>query len=326
MKEIVIIKKPIFWLASAAVLLWAAVFSLPDNRLHLVFCDVGQGDAILITYKETQVLIDGGPDNRVLGCLANNMPFWDRKIELVVLSHPQSDHFTGLIDVIKRYNISQFVINSVVNDSAGFWEFYKAVLAEEAKIYSPQAGDRLKLGPINLKVLWPKEKLGDSWIWSEEARNAFFAHENAKSNSSPTRTGKAFKFAQKDYFAPSVLGATFSSDKINETSIVLELSFGNFEALFTGDIGFDIEKQLGLAPVEVLKIAHHGSKYSTDKSFLEKVAPALAVISVGKNRFGHPTKEVIEKLRDLDIKILRTDQGGEIKIVSDGKNWHVKSP
>jgi competence protein ComEC len=326
MRGIELLKKPIFWLVLTAVLLWGGVFSLPDNRLHLIFCDVGQGDAILITYRQTQVLIDGGPNNRILECLSNNLPFWDRTIEMVVLTHPQADHFTGLIDVIKRYNVKQFVGNSIINDSAGFWEFYQAVLAEKAKVYSPKSGDRLKIGPINFLVLWPSRKLGDSWIWSEEARNAFFAHENAKSNSSPTRTGKAFKFAQKDYFASSVLGATFSSDNINNTSIVLQLSFGNFDSLFTGDIDFDVEKQINLSTsqqVKVLKVAHHGSKYSTGEEFLKKIKPQLAVISVGKNSFGHPTKEVIEKLSNLAIKILRTDQEGEIEVVSDGKNWYT---
>lgn len=277
MRGIEVLKKPIFWLILATILLWAGVFSLPDNRLHLVFCDVGQGDAILITYRQTQVLIDGGPDNKVLSCLSKNIPFWDRTLEMVILTHPEADHFSGLIDVIKRYNVKQFVSNSLVNDSAGFREFYQTVLAEKVNVYSPQAGDRLKIGPIELLVLWPKEKLGNQELW---------------------------------------LG------KLNETSIVLQLSFGNFCALFSGDIPGGVESQLDrVRPCQVLKIAHHGSKYSTGEEFLKKIEPQLAVISVGKNSFGHPTKEVIEKLRDLDIKILRTDIDGEIKIVSDGKKW-----
>ena len=296
MRGIEVTKKPIFWLILTAILLWAGVFSLPDNRLHLVFCDVGQGDAILITYKQTQILVDGGPNNKVLGCLADNIPFWDRTLEMVILTHPEADHFSGLIDVIKRYNVKQFVVNSIIPESTGlpsealpaggaklgFWEFYQVVLDEKVNIYSPQAGDRLKIGPIELLVLWPKEKLGNQELW---------------------------------------LG------KLNETSIVLQLSFGNFDTLLTGDIDFDVEKQVNLSrqrgEIEVLKIAHHGSKYSTGEEFLKKIKPQLAVISVGKNSFGHPTKEVIEKLRDLDIKILRTDQEGEIRVVSDGKNWYT---
>lgn len=297
MREIKFFKKPIFWLGLVVILSWAVVFSLPDNRLHLVFCDVGQGDAILISYKNTQVLVDGGPDSKVIRCLANNMPFWDRTLEMIILTHPQADHFTGLIDVIKRYNISQFVINSVVSDSAGFWQFHQAVLEEKAKIYSPKAGDRLKIGPMEFLILWPKEKLGDPLVWQPASWRA-----------------------DKE----KILGVASIAGEINKTSIVLKLSFDNFDTLLAGDIGFDIEKQLELAPVEVLKVAHHGSKYSTSEEFLEQVKPALAVISVGKNQFGHPTKEAIERLSNQAIKLLRTDEEGEIEIVSDGKNWYTK--
>ena len=84
-------------LALAAITIWLAVLALPDNKLHLVVCDVGQGDAILVTYKTTQMLIDGGPNKAVLECLARHMPFYDRRIEVVLLTHPQADHLNGLI-------------------------------------------------------------------------------------------------------------------------------------------------------------------------------------------------------------------------------------
>ena len=124
--------------------------------------------------------------------------------------------------------------------------------------------------------------------------------------------------------SPQVLGLTAFAGKFNETAIVGQLSFGNFDALLTGDIGFDTEEKLVLTPIEVLKIAHHGSKYSSGEDFLAKLKPALAVISVGKNSYGHPTAEVLGRLRDLGIKILRTDEAGDIEIISDGQNWQVR--
>jgi len=280
-------------------LVWSAVRQLPDKRLHLVFCDVGQGDAILITHGSSQILIDGGPNNQVLNCLANNMPFWDREIEMVVLTHPEKDHFGGLIDVIERYDVKYFVVNSVVNDSAGFWEFREVVLAEEALIFSPQEGERLKIGPLIFEVFWPEERLDDLLVWSHFA--------------------EALRDKEK------ILGAASVAGNPNETSIVLKLSFGNFDTLLTGDIGFISEKKLDLADlgeIEVLKIGHHGSKYSTSEEFLAQVKPELAVISVGKNSFGHPTEEVLSKLTSLGIQYLRTDKQGEIEIVSDGKSWY----
>src|SRR3989344_242369 len=79
---------------------------IPDNKLHIVFCDVGQGDVIYIkTPGVSDVLIDGGPGDDVLGCLGRHMPFYDRAIDVVVMTHPQADHMQGLLKVIDRYSI-----------------------------------------------------------------------------------------------------------------------------------------------------------------------------------------------------------------------------
>lgn len=263
-------------------LIWAAIFSLPDDQLHLVFCDVGQGDAILIYQGSTQILVDGGPNQDVLDCLSNHLPFWDREIEIVVATHPEADHITGLIDVIERYDVKQFVINSFGKKTAIFQEFQRVVSNEESDIYFPKSGDKIRLKSLELTVLWPQ---------SQE----------------------------------KVLGATTIEKEINDTSVVFQLSYGNFCALFSGDISSKVESRLDKdSPCQVLKVAHHGSKYSTSEEFLEQFQPELAIISVGKNPFGHPTEEVIERLSNQAIKLLRTDEEGEIEIVSDGKSWYTQ--
>lgn len=274
-------KKTIFGLTLVAILLWAAVFNWPDNRLRLVFCDVGQGDAILATYRTTQVLIDGGPNDKVLTCLGRHLPFWDRQIELVISTHPEADHLTGLVSVIERYNVKQIISNSLVADSGVFGKFREEVIAKKIPVFSPKDGDKIKIAKLAIKILWP-----------ETAR---------------------------------VLGLSSFGGKLNEASIVAQLSFGDFDALLTGDIGFATEEKLVLNPVEVLKVAHHGSKYSTSEKFLEAIRPALAVVSVGKNAYGHPTQEVIERVSRQGIKLLRTDQDGEIEIVSDGQSWYTQT-
>lgn len=261
-------------------LIWTAIFKLPDNRLHLVFCDVGQGDAILIYQGSSQILIDGGPNQKVLTCLADHLPFWDREIEIVVATHPDADHLTGLIDVIERYAVKQFVLNSVGKGSAVYREFEAAVSEEEAGVYFPQRGDKISLKSMKLAVLWPK---------SQE----------------------------------KVLGVTTMEKEANETSVVLQFSYGNFDVLLPGDISTEIESLLDLREIEVLKIAHHGSKYSTSEDFLKETKPELAVISVGKNSFGHPTEEVLKRLEQLGVEVLRTDVDQEIEVVSNGKTWYT---
>lgn len=104
----------------------------------------------------------------------------------------------------------------------------------------------------------------------------------------------------------------------NNNSIVLKLKYGEFKMLFTGDIEQKAEKVILEQKIDVsatiLKIAHHGSKGSTTEEFLEKVNPQIAVIGVGKNNFGHPSQEVLKRLKKYEVTTYRTDQNGEICI------------
>jgi competence protein ComEC len=284
-------------------LIFGAILQVPDNKLHLVFCDVGQGDAILAVKGKNQVLIDGGPSNKVLPCLSNHMPFWDKKIELVVLTHPEADHITGLVPVLERYSVNQILANSLLTDSGVFSKFRELVIAGKIPVYSPKSGDKIKIAEIELDVLFPLEKQGNEVVWkSDQAQN--------------------------------VMGETTYSGNLNKTAIALELKDQDFKALLTGDLGIEEETLLcsfdsaqgfgGLEPVDVLKVGHHGSKYSTSLSFLEEIKPKLAVISVGANNsYGHPATEILQRLNDLGIKILRTDIDGEVEITRDGKTWKV---
>ena len=113
----------------------------------------------------------------------------------------------------------------------------------------------------------------------------------------------------------------------NDTSAVLYLTVGKEKFLFVGDIGFEAEEQLlkGNIVADVLKIAHHGSKYSTSKEFLEQVSPRVAIISVGENSYGHPTDELLARLDFFGIDIKRTDRDGDIKMFSNGKNIIIKT-
>ena len=112
-------KSIIYFLSLIAVLVWLAVYSV-DINLQIIACDVGQGDAILIQKNTTQVLIDGGPNQSVLNCLGRHLPFWDKQIELVILTHPQEDHYAGLIDVFKTYKILSFGESNTTSSYQGY--------------------------------------------------------------------------------------------------------------------------------------------------------------------------------------------------------------
>jgi competence protein ComEC len=117
--------------AVMVVLLWLAVPMLPDGRLHVAFLDVGEGDAILVTLPDGgQVLIDGGPSSTDLNWrLGQEMPFWDRTLELVVNTHPDSDHLGGLVSLLDRYHIGQALVTDVEADHSLYRE-WKAETAE----------------------------------------------------------------------------------------------------------------------------------------------------------------------------------------------------
>lgn len=117
--------------------------------------------------------------------------------------------------------------------------------------------------------------------------------------------------------------------KRNNGGIVLKLLYGSQSVLLTGDIEKQIENKLVLAGLDLdadfLKVAHHGSKTSTTENFLKAVSPLVAFIQVGgKNRYGHPTEEVLSRLENYGIKYYRTDTDGTKELVLDGQNYVVK--
>lgn len=116
-------------------------------------------------------------------------------------------------------------------------------------------------------------------------------------------------------------------EDLNDTSIVLKLSYQDISFLFTGDATKNVEDKILLKDIEstVLKVGHHGSSYSNSKEFINKVDPLYAVISAGKdNSYNHPHKEVLNILNKNDIKIYRTDESGTIIFSTDGKNINIR--
>ncbi|MCL5433350.1 MAG: MBL fold metallo-hydrolase, partial [Patescibacteria group bacterium] len=259
-----------------------------DGNLRVVFCDVGQGDSIFIrTPKGQDILVDGGPSDSVLRCLSNNMPFYDRDLELVLLTHPHADHLAGLISVAENYTIKSFATQF----SQGSGNLYNKLIKKlKEQNVSPELlsqNDKYTLDKsVTLKTEWPPKSL----VISKEKSTA-------------------------DYFDQ------------NESSLIELLEYGDFSVLLTGDAGLNAEKSIAqnLGSIDILKVSHHGSKTGTDEEILQEFAPSVAVITVGKNnRYGLPYPKTIESLNNLKIKTLRTDQNGEIQIISDGQKWSIK--
>ena len=276
------------FLVFSNLIAWIIVFDLGKVRfLEVIFFDVGQGDAGFIeTPQRHQILIDGGPGSVILEKLGKSMPFYDRTIDLIILTHPEFDHLSGLNEILKKYKVSNILWTGIVRDTAEYKEWKKLIEEEKAEIFIAKAGQ---------KILWESE--------TNNYMEVLYPFENLE--------GKVFEDS-------------------NNTSIISKLVFGKNSFLFTGDAYKNVEGELINKKAEidsdVLKVSHHGSKTSSSEEFIKSVSPQIAVISAGiGNKYGHPHQEVLELLEKYDIKVSRTDKDGDIKIISDGKNYEVSN-
>ena len=158
-------KKLLISLFLIALFLVLLFFGLKDKEeeIELIFFDVGQGDSIYIEIGETfQVLIDGGPDAKVLEKLSNEMPFYDRDIELIVLTHPDSDHLYGLLEVLRNYNVKRILWTGFKTETAD-WQEWKELIGEEGSdIILAKSGQKIVLSQESfLEIIHPLEELGE---------------------------------------------------------------------------------------------------------------------------------------------------------------------
>jgi len=279
----------IFLLVLGNFFVWQEIFRVDRNFLKVIFFDLGQAEAIFIkTPKGHQILIDGGSTKKILEKLSSEIPFWDRTIDLIILSHPDSDHLGGLNYILERYRVEYILWTGAKRETETFkkWleKIEKEIKKEKARVIIAQRGQKIKASEVKIYIVYPFQNLKD----------------------------KIFK------------------NTANESSIVAKLSFFKNSFLFAGDINKKIEKELIETnskdlKSEVLKVPHHGSKYSNSFDFLKKTKAQLAIISCGKdNKYNYPHPIVLKNLKNLDIKVLRTDQNGDIKLISDGNKIMIK--
>jgi len=141
----------------AAILVSVTAATMPDDKLRVSFLDVGQGDAILIQQGNQQVLVDGGPSPQAIGlALGKKMPFWDRTIDLLVLTHPDADHITGLVEVLNRYRVKQVLYPDLESESPLYDEWFRLIQEKDIKRALAQAGQKIYLGAeVVIEVLNP---------------------------------------------------------------------------------------------------------------------------------------------------------------------------
>jgi competence protein ComEC len=144
----------------------------------------------------------------------------------------------------------------------------------------------------------------------------------------PARAGERFALdgVRFTVLHPTPGWADWGED-VNEDSLVLLVQYGDFQALFAGDAGFPAESAMAgrLRRVDLLKVGHHGSRGSTGDAWLNALAPAVAVISLGRNDYGHPAAATLERLRSHGVAVHRTDREGTVTVKTDGRRMTVSS-
>lgn len=134
------------------------------GKFRFIACDVGQGDGmLLITPGGSQILIDGGPGSKILDCLSEHMPFWDRKIEVALNTHAQQDHLAGIIEAASRYEIGTFITTNIGNSAEFYTHWQKEIADKKIKVYVAKSGDVLTFPGVKLEVLWPPADKLEAW-------------------------------------------------------------------------------------------------------------------------------------------------------------------
>lgn len=262
---------------------------IPKQNWQIYFLDVGQGDSCLIVSpKKKSVLIDGGNRGQGYKTILPAMQYLGiNKIDQAIISHSDLDHCGGIIDLIEMNRIKRvFLPEALCNETDDLiGTDYLIKLCENNQLEYELLK---KYNYLDLDSINQRTKL--------------------------LAPDPEIMLGQKDQ---------------NYCSLCFILSIEGLDLMFTGDLPEDVEHNLlikGEIPkVDLLKVAHHGSKYSTSEDFLNKIDPDLAIISVGYNFYGHPAPELIDRLTQQNVKIKRTDIDGAIMLELLDGSWHIAS-
>lgn len=287
--------------AFTGILLFLTFFCIVDMKGHekkgelqITMLDVGQGDGIYIkTPAGSHYLIDGGSSDVSKVGTYRIEPYLESQgvgeLDYVFLSHGDGDHTSGIEEML-------------VNQKLGV-RIHTIVLPDENVID---------------EALYALAELA-----SENGTNVAIMEEGDIITDDKSFSGNQMRLT---CIAPS---DTYEGEIGNASSMVLDLQYGEFDMLFTGDLEKEGEEMVvesgNLRDYDVLKVGHHGSKNATTEAFLEQVKPEIALVSAGKdNSYGHPASETLERLEEIGCEVYSTQEYGAITIRTDGENMNVE--
>lgn len=274
------LKKPNYLLADILkISLWIVfllIYLLTVKPVDtVVFLDVGQGDATLIQKGNIQLLVDGGSDISILYELQKYIPFYDRKIEYVLLTHPHDDHLVGLLYVLDTYEVGEILYYSVCFKNPN----YELLISNEVKKREVKSGTAISLANLEINIVWPR-------AGERSAEGCLKPFDGNINNDS----------------------VVIDFEYINRRFLLMGDAEKEVEKILISD-------QLLGKRYDILKAGHHCSKTSSSETFLKNILPAYAICSVGEdNKFGHPSSETLNTFDSLNVQYLVTYEEGNIQI------------
>lgn len=245
------------------------LFKRGQGDWRVWFFDVGQGDAVFIQTPEgKQFLLDSGRDKTVLSKLGSVMLPWDHRLDGIILTHPDADHMTGFIEILRRYQVETVYETGVQTDKELQKIFREQGKRSGAKFIFVSDKDSLEADGCSLKIIAP-----DQSLFGQEVEDT------------------------------------------NRSSLAIYFVCSQKSFLFAGDM--PIEGESEILPditysIDVLLLPHHGSVFSASPLFLKTISPTYGIISVGENVYGHPHPVLLQRLKNQQTRIFRTDQDGDV--------------
>jgi len=275
----------LIFLALLALAIWTAYFKEPDDNLHIFVLDVGQGDAILLQKENRQILIDGGPDDKVISELGKVMPIEDREIEEVILTHPHADHVTGLVSILERYKVDKIEYSGIDYESNIYKSFLLEAQNKNIPTLTPKIGEtELVFDRGKITFLWPGN---NAEIYKNNLNN----------------TSEVFRF---DY-------GNFSALFPGDCEVECWQGIISNNKNLIGNITFLKVAHHG---------SKNGTTQEILDLIKPKIA---AISLATNNKFGFPHKEAMDILQQIGVDIYRTDTNGiiDISLSADGTSWQT---
>ncbi len=270
-----------------AVLIWSAVLASPDGKMHVIFLDVGQGDsALIVSPTGRTVLIDGGLDGRTTGALIDNhVPFWNRKIDIVIATHPHADHISGLINVVDRFTVGVALESCGDSSTVIQDEWNRRVQEASVDPVCVIKGQELLLKDgVHIQVLNPTVEPLSGTI-DDIDNNGIVAR---------------ISYGEMSFL--------FTADIMHETELLL---------VHTSSPLLDCDV-LKVAH-------HGSSSSSTAQFLAAVAPAVAVISAGEDNRYGHPHQEVVERLIATGAEVLTTAEHGTLEFVTDGRELWVRT-